>query len=408
MPAPAAHVQMTHHAARADAPEREGTMPARSSLCELFGDLVVYRDLDPLDARLPRFETACAQAGLSGAARPRKHEMAYAQTMVWFLEQARALEMPGTALHELVYLGDTVLSDGGAFRNLRTAGGWQGWAFIGAERDEALAVSEQNDIYTANRWTALADFVPWMLAQGANLNAHTAVIIDIDKTALGARGRNDGVIDRARVVAIEATIAEVLGATFDQAGFRRAYVELNQSRYHAFTADNQDYVAYACLMLGAGICSLEDLRAEVAAGRLPTAQHWMAQVNARRDQLPSQDLRSLHDDIYQRVRQGDPTPFKSFRRREYLETTARMGNLPDNIPLAQRLVEEICLTQEVMEVGRWLRARDCLVMALSDKPDEATMPSPGAAAQGHLPLHRTITHVVGRSIAHRLPAGGAD
>jgi hypothetical protein len=384
-------------------PEHEAIMPVRSSLFDLFGDFVVYRDLNPVDTRLPRFETAWAEIGLSGGARPRKHDPAYAQTMVRFLQQARAIEAPGTTIQELVYLGDTVLSDGNAFRNLRSAGGWRGWAFIGAEGDEALVISEQDDIYAANRWTALTLFVAWMLEHGARLDSRTAVIIDIDKTALGARGRNDAVIDRARVAAIEATVSEALGSTFDQTNFRRAYVELNQAKYHPFTADNQDYLAYTCLMLGAGIWSLDDLRTEIAAGRLATAQDLMARVDAHRDRLPSQVLRSLHDDIYGRVQAGDPTPFKTFRRREYLETTARMGNLPDNIPLAQRLVEEICLTQEVLEVGRWFRTRACLVMALSDKPDEATMPCPEVATQGHLPLHRTTTHVVGQSISHLLP-----
>jgi len=378
-------------------------MPAKSSLYELFGDLVVYRDLNPVDSRLPLFEAVWAELGLPGATRPRKHEPDYAQTMAWFLRRARDIERPGTTIQELVYLGDTVLSDGNAFRNLLSAGGWRGWAFIGAEKDEALAVSEQDNIYTANRWTALAPFSTWMLEQGATLDAHTAVIIDIDKTALGARGRNDGAIDRARVTAIEAIVAEALGPAFDPASFRRAYAELNQSRYHSFTADNQDYLAYTCLILGSGVSTLEELRSEIAAGRLANTQDLMAQVDAQRDRLPSQVLKDLHDDIYGRVKAGDPTPFKVFRRREYLETTARMGNLPDNVPLARRLLEEICLTQEVIDVGRWFLARDCLVMALSDKPDEATMPSPEAAIQGHLPLHRTATHVVGQSIAHLLP-----
>jgi hypothetical protein len=379
-------------------------MPADSSLYDLFGDLVFYRDLNPVDRRLSRFEAACAELGLPAVARPRKHEPAYAQTMAWFLQRARDLERPGATIGELVYLGDTVLSDSNAYRNLRSAGGWQGWAFIGAEKDEALDVSAQDDVYIANRWTALAPFIGWVLQQGAVLGTRTAVIIDIDKTALGARGRNDGAIDRARVTAIEATIAGAVGPAFDPTSFRRAYVELNQPRYHSFTADNQDYLAYACLMLGAGVSTLEELRADIAAGGLTDTQDLMARVDAQRSLLPSQVLLDLHDEIYGRVKAGDPTPFKAFRRREYLETTARMGNLPDNVPLAQRLLEEICLTQEVMEVGQWFHARGCLVMALSDKPDEATMPSPEAAAQGYLPLHRTATHVVGQAIAHLLPA----
>ncbi len=159
--------------------------------------------------------------GVTDATRPRKHEAAYAQTMAWYLRQARALDRPAVALAELIYLGDTAMSDGNAFRNIRAAGGWRGWAFIGAERGEELAVSEKNGVYQANRWSALAEFAAWLLNQDAGLDERTAVILDIDKTALGARGRNDGAIDRARITAIEGTVADALGPAFDQAAFRR-------------------------------------------------------------------------------------------------------------------------------------------------------------------------------------------
>ena len=80
-----------------------------------------------------------------------------------------------------------------------------------------------------------------------------------------------------------------------------------------------------------------------------------------------------------------------------------MGHLSDNASLAERLLEEVCLTREVVEFAQWLRGRGCLLLALSDKPDEATMPSPALASQGYLPLHRTSTHIIGRSIAELLP-----
>jgi len=124
---------------------------------------------------------------------------------------------------------------------------------------------------------------------------------------------------------------------------------------------------------------------------------------AGRGRLPSDALRALHADIYGLVLAGDPTPFKAFRRREYRETVSRMGHLPDDAPLAQRLVEEVCLTREVVEFARWLASRGCLLLAASDKPDEATMPSPALVAEGFLPLHRTHTHIVGPSIAELLP-----
>ncbi len=378
-------------------------MPNRASLFDLVGDLVVFRDLDPVDPRLLRFAETARTIGLTDAARPRKHEPAYAQMMAWYLRRARALDQSDLELAEIVYLGDTAMADGNAFRNLRAAGCWRGWAFIGAEKDEEMTVSEVDGVYVANRWAALAEFASWLLNQGAALNEHTAVILDVDKTALGARGRNDGAIDRARITAIEITAAEALGQAFDLPAFRRAYAAINQPKYHPFTADNQDYVAYACLMVSAGFTTIEALLVDVAAGKLAGFGEFIAQVDAGQDRLPSDALRALHADIYARVQAGDATPFKAFRRREYRETVGRMGCLPDAAPLAQRLVEEICLTREVLEFALWLRRRGCLLLALSDKPDEATLPTPDLAAQGHLPLHRAITHVVGQSIAELLP-----
>ena len=376
---------------------------SKLSLYDLVGDLVLYRNLDPVDARLPQFADAWAEIGLPDATRPRKHEASYARTTAWYLRRARGLDKRGIELAELVYLGDTAMADGNAFKSLRAVTGWPGWAFIGAEKDEEMSVTEKDGVYVANRWGALAEFASLLLAQGAVLDARTAVVVDIDKTALGARGRNDRSIDRARTTAIEATVAEAIGAAFDRDAFRAAYGTINVAKYHPFTADNQDYLAYICLMISAGFTTTEALLADVEAGRVTSFRAFIEQVEAGRDRLPSAALRALHADIYGLVTAGDPTPFKAFRRREYRETVSRMGHLPDDAPLAQRLVEEVCLTREVVEFARWLAGRGCLLLAASDKPDEATMPSPALVAEGFLPLHRTPTHIVGPSIADLLP-----
>ena len=335
--------------------------------------------------------------------RPRKHEASYARTTAWYLRRARALDRRAAELAELVYLGDTAMADGNAFKSLRAVTGWPGWAFIGAEKDEEMAVTEKEGVYVANRWSALAEFASLLLAQGAALDARTAVVVDIDKTALGARGRNDRSIDRARTTAIEITVAEAIGESFDRDAFRAAYGTINVAKYHPFTADNQDYLAYICLMISAGFATTEELLADVDAGRVTSFRDFIERVEAGRGRLPSDALRALHADIYGLVLAGDPTPFKAFRRREYRETVGRMGHLPDDAPLAQRLVEEVCLTREVVEFASWLAGRGCLLLAASDKPDEATMPSPALVAEGFLPLHRTPTHIVGPSIAELLP-----
>ncbi len=378
-------------------------MAIESSLYEVVGDLVVFRNLSPVDPQIPGYDQAWAAMGMPGPQRPRKQDLAFAQVLAWFLRRGRALDGSRAELAELVYLGDTALADGNAFRNVRAAGGWRGWAFIAAERDETLAVDIKDGIFFANRWSALAEFAGWLLDEGAALDERTAVIVDIDKTALGARGRNDAAIDRARMAAIEATVADALGPAFDQAAFRRAYAAIIPPKYHSFTADNQDYVAYICLMIGAGIITLEELLRQVETAGLTCFTDFIAQVDARQDALPGAGLRALHREIYARVLAGDATPFKAFRRREYLETVSRMGHLPADAPLGRRLVEEICLTREVFDFAAWLRSRGCLLMAVSDKPDEASLPTPELVAQGYLPLHRTKTHVVGQSLVGLLP-----
>jgi hypothetical protein len=377
-------------------------MTTKTSIYDLVGDLVVYRDLDPVDSRLPRFSEAWPRMGLTAPARPRKLDLAYAQALAWLLTEMRGLDAPGLPVRELVFIGDNLSSDGSAFRNLRAAGDWRGWAFIGADRAAAPAMAETDGITTANRWVALSDFLAVLLRRGARLDRQTIVVLDIDKTLIGARGRNDSAIDGARIAAIEATVADALGEAFDRERFRKAYAAINVAQYHPFTADNQDNVAYTCLMLGAGVANLDDLIAQIDAGSLTSFRAFIDQVDANRDRLPSPGLRALHDDIYARVLADDATPFKAFRRREYRETVARMGYLPDDVSTERMLIEEVCITRETLEAAAWLRARGCLLTALSDKPDEATMPAPELVAQGFMPLHRVSAHIVGPSIGEAL------
>ena len=100
------------------------------------------------------------------------------------------------------------------------------------------------------------------------MDENTAVILDLDKTTLGARGRNDHVIDAARVAAVRLTVGALLGDAFDADKFQVAYDQLNQPEFHPFTADNQDYLAYICLIVGSGLLDRETLVDDVRAGRM--------------------------------------------------------------------------------------------------------------------------------------------
>jgi hypothetical protein len=370
----------------------------RAPVNEFLGDWIVYRNLAPCDARLPGLESFRSQVGLPAAGLPRKSEPDYARAIVHILGQAQGLHAPRAALKRLVFIGDTHLLDATAFRNICQAAGWAGWAFIGSENRAAAKVETQlspsGSLYLSNRWAALADFDSHLQALGFAIDEATVVITDLDKTALAARGRNGHVIDQARVQAVEKTVAGLLAESFDRQAFLEAYNALNQPEFHPFTADNQDYLAYVCLILGSGLVSLNELLAEVRSGRLQTFDQFIERIQVGRNELPA-DLASIHSDIYRNVRSGDPTPFKAFRRTEYLETVQRMGCLPDDTPLDKLLENEILVTQEVRRwVLTWAQ-RGALVFGLSDKPDEASLPSPELAAQGFQPIHRTLTHVVG-------------
>jgi hypothetical protein len=370
----------------------------RASVSSFLSDFIVYRNLEPLDKRLAPLADVQAEVGLPADTIPRKSEGAYARVVALLLQQARALDAPGVPLERLVYVGDTRLNDGTAFANICRAGGWRGLAFIGSERDEPLQIEivEQAEgaLYVANRWTALGEFHRFCKQRGFPLDDRTAVIVDLDKTALGARGRNDHVIDRVRVEAVRRTVDDLLGDQLDSSSFQAAYDLLNQPEFHPFTTDNQDYLAYICLILGSGLYRLDPLVVRVRAGRMATFPQFIAEVEEQADQLPS-SLRDIHTEIYDCVRQGDPTPFKVFRYNEYQTTIGRMGWLPDSATAEALLADEIVITEEVRELALVWRQQGALLFGLSDKPDEASIPSDALAAEGYRPIHQTETHAVG-------------
>ena len=370
----------------------------RTSISEFLGDFVVYRNLVPIDPCLPSLAEIRESQGKPAGLVPRKSTPEYARLMIHLLGEAREKEAPGTQIERIIYVGDTRLNDGTAFANICLAGNWSGIAFIGTERDEPLHIKivEQNlgILYLANRWSALDEFTQFCWQQDFHIDEHTAVLIDLDKTTLGARGRNDHVIDRVRVEAATLTVSSLMGDDFDPEGFQLAYQCLNQTEFHPFTRDNQDYLVYICLILGSGLHDLDALVAEVRSAKLVSFEQFISQVDMNVNKLPT-NLRSLHMDVFSRIEQGDPTPFKAFRYNEYLASAARMGQLGVETPLSELLSQEILITQEVREAALAWREQGALLFGLSDKPDEASIPTTDLASQGYKPIHQIKTEVVG-------------
>ena len=375
----------------------------RTSIHEFLGDFVVYRNLTPLDERLPGLDDVREQTRIPHDVIPRKSEPPYAHVIVELLRAARESDAPKAKLRRLIYVGDTRMNDGNAFRNIAGAGEWPGMAFIAAEKGDAtppdiIEVTKgpgpPRTLYLASRWGAISDFEDACRDKDFAIDEHTAIVVDLDKTALGARGRNDHVINQARMEAVRRTVGELLGGNFDREAFETAYDVLNQSEFHPFTSDNQDYLAYICLILGSGLYQLQPLTEEVREARMRSFRQFIDRVDERASDLPV-SLRGIHQRIYDRVQAGDPTPFKMFRYNEYHATVERMGWKDDRASAAELLGGEIVITQEVREAALHWKAKGALLFGLSDKPDEASIPTEDLANEGYQPIHRVETHAVG-------------
>jgi len=137
--------------------------------------------------------------------------------------------------------------------------------------------------------------------------------------------------------------------------------------------------------------------ADLKTKRLAAFDEFVAICDERLHAKEFAALRPIHAEVFSNLRQGDPTPFKSFRYREYECTVARMNALPDNTSRERLLAEEITITREVADAAHKLRECGALLFGLSDKPDEASLPRPELAQKGYLPLHRVMMKVVGHA-----------
>lgn len=369
-----------------------------ASLSDFISDRIVFRSLDALDESLPRMQTMRKMLHLPDDFTPRKTSVEYAQVVQLLIEEMRSQDGCQGDLRSVLYLGDTRMNDGTAFHNICQVCGCAGAALITSEDDQLTTLPctkmDGTYLFMNNHWLNLRVFKTLVELKDIYINDQTALLVDVDKTLFGARGRNDRVIDAVRVQAALNTLQSLVGEEDAVEIFSNSYHFLNQPSFHSFTCDNQDYLVYICLILASGLFSLKELICTSGKhGRL-TFEEFITQVQERSTQLP-EAVRRVHEEVFALVQAGDQTPFKRFRRAEYKATVEHMGYLSDATPLEQMLREEILITREVQEFITYCRSVGAVVLGLSDKPDEASIPFPGLSAS--MPLHRIPTHVVGEN-----------
>ncbi len=369
----------------------------QANLSAIMGDRVLYRNLIPVDRSLPGLPQLRSQMGIAENHIPRKASLEYAHVVTAILKTAQR-DRTATPLSRMMLIGDTHMNDGSAFANIAAVSGWRGLGFIGVEKNgpETFEPQKKGDsiYYHANRWSALERFDQVRLKQAFPVDEGTVILIDIDKTAIGARGRNDALVDRARLTAACATAREAFGESINLDRFQSDYQTLNQPEFHPVTADNQDFLVYICMMVNLGPFDLNQLLTWIQSEKISSFNDFLREIESRLPTLPKAH-QALHADFITYHAIGDPTPFKAFRHREFFATVSLMGSSSPQASPEEHLKNEIVITGEVYHYAMQWASQGALVFGASDKPDEATLPTPEQAAAGLRPIHQTETHIIG-------------
>ncbi len=354
--------------------DSEGPSPASTSglsVSDLFGENIMLRDIEPRSPSLDGIESFRAELGWDSIYAPRKNEPEYARALL------RIMSSDGEPPKQIVYVGDTLLNDGGAIRGLQAAGPpGRVWGFLcGATKANPDADFDLDRIYFGARWSSLHSFVGRALSEGLVFDQGTWVLFDLDQTVYAAKGRDDEPLVRARWDAVRAYLEEIVPEyKLDPERAEALYRRFDQDEYHPVTRDNMDYVVLLVLAVASGLADAAEISEYASSSRPSIAA--LAEVLCRRA-----SIRAKHENIpavldavkavYYNTRAGDQTPCKDFRRHECLTMAARMRG-----DLGADGDDRILLNREVVDLIGHVQRTDAHLFAVSDRPLEAGVVEP--------------------------------
>jgi FMN phosphatase YigB (HAD superfamily) len=339
------------------------------SVTDLFGPQIMLRDIEPRSPALDGIETFREEFGWDETYVPRKNEPEYGQALLRILGGADA-----AGPERIVYVGDTLLNDGGAIRSLQQHGPrGRVWGFLcGATKTELERDVILDRVYFGSAWSSLAPFFDYSRADGLVLDSGTWVLFDLDQTVYAAKGRDDEPLVRARWDAIRDYLASIVPSyRFDPERAEALYREFDRDEYHPVTRDNLDYVVLLVLAAAAGLADATEIR-DYANSERPS-------IGTLADELRRRAaMRVGHEDVDAvlnavkavsfNAARGDATPCKDFRRFECLAMAARMrGDIADGDQA------RILLNREVVDFISRLRQTPARLFAVSDRPIEAAV-----------------------------------
>jgi hypothetical protein len=382
-----------------DFPDEEDKNPStfgNTSLQDLFGQNLIFRSmLHPKTKRSLFVEPTIRQkleTG-NGGGFLRKFQPEYAEVLRDYIASA----YPN--IRRLVYIGDTVDNDGGLIRNLQKSG-FDAYGYICEPELRKHGVDRLwfRGIYYTTRWSDLARFTR-SVAQ--NLDDRCLAIFDIDQTVWGPKGLNEAPLKQSRLSAIDRLMESYFqsGSAELRSSFVAAasqiYSKISSIKYVKLTQDNEDYKAPIAVYLPLGICSDESTNAaltmtedgtldvelvdkillhylrkggikEFVSGMFPHIENPKVQ---RRLETVGTDMNRMKMDIvelWQNMMMSKPAPFSRFRKFEFDELYKRA--LSQQAPGQDKLT----LNKAVLDYASYLKNRGLSLLAVSDRPDEAT------------------------------------
>ena len=328
----------------------------RGRLSDFFENNIVFRELEPVNKNLPGFSVLKGKLGLSVL--PRKKDKEYIKVLSEMFRAAGSFS-------KIIYIGDTLMSDLSVINNFAKSGLFKTIGIITREGEVDGFEENENYIFSGS-WANLPDVLVHIENKFFSVDKSTVVIIDIDKTVIGARGRNEKAIDRARMDAIF-MLAKRAFRDISAEEFLSVYNKVNKREFFSITEDNQDFVSILSMLVYGGVLSLADLRNARSISNLLMGVETKNPV-----------ILEYAETVLQNVKAQNPTAFPQFRKAEFEKTIARADFIQDKTPVETLLSEEITITGEVYDAALDLKSRGTLVFGVSDKPALSSIPQEGS------------------------------
>jgi hypothetical protein len=334
-------------------------MYKRAKLNEIFNDYIVFRELNPIKKDLPGFKEIQKELNLNVL--PRKNTFEFALVLSYILDKISRFK-------RVYYLGDTEGNDGNIIKNLASLNKYD---VLGIITDNTLKIDncgKNPPIILNTKWENLQGIVE----KEFNFSEDSVLIIDIDKTLIGARGRNEKAIDKARTDAIFEMLKGI-NPQYRKSNFLNIYNKINTKNFMTFTGDNQDIVAITSIVIYLGEISFDEFEKGLKERKIINPTNFL--MGLLKKGLKNKNLEATVSGIVNLLLKNNPTPFVEFRKKEFKATIDRMDFLSDHEDIDNLLNEEILITKEVFEVGKLAQLNSAYIFGLSDKPELATLPS---------------------------------